>query len=130
MMTQNVPKRPVGENDLNEYGLSEKQLAVIDLLVMGKSYQFTADALAVTRKTVYRWRQDEDFKRALSERRRERWSSATDRLQSMIDRSLDVMEQHLNDRYDRSRFRAATAVLRVAGLNKCMPQRPTENDDE
>jgi hypothetical protein len=85
--------------------------------------------LAIDRKTLYLWRQDEDFKQALSERRRERWSAATDRLQAMLDRSLDVIEQHLHDRYDRSRFRVATSVLRIAGLNKCMPQR-RDNDDE
>src|SRR5688572_24226875 len=98
------------------------------MIAMGKSFTFTANMLAVDRRTIYEWRQDPDFRQALSELRRERWSAATDRLQAMLERSLDVIEQHLHDRYDRSRFRAATSVLRIAGLNKCMPQR--RDDDE
>lgn len=132
-MSNSIPcnslKFPTGQNRLNDNCLSEKQSVAIEMIAMGKSYQFVADALAIDRKTLYLWRQDEDFKDALSERRREMWSSATDRLRGMLEKSLDVIEQQLDDRFDRSRFRAASTVLRVAGLNKCMPQR-NESDDE
>jgi hypothetical protein len=128
-MSQDALKCPAGQNDLNGNCLSDKQATAIDMLVMGKTYQSIADALAVDRKTIYRWRQDEDFKEELSRRRRERWSAATDRLQSMIDDSLSVIDEQLHDRYERTRFRAAATVLRVVGLNMCMSQRRGDNDE-
>jgi hypothetical protein len=122
-------KFPTGENALIASCLSDKQRAAVELIAIGKTYQFVCDTLAIDRKTLYLWRQDEEFKQALSERRRERWSAATDRLQAMLDRSLDILEQHLRDRYDCARFRAATSVLRIAGLSRCMPQRRDERDE-
>ena len=130
MTSRNFLKNPIGRNDLNANCLSDKQSLAIEMLVMGKSYQQVADALAVDRRTIYSWRQDDEFKEEFSKRRRERWSAATDRLQAMIDDSLAVIEEQLHDRYERTRFRAAATVLRVAGLNKCMPQRRDDDDNE
>src|SRR4051812_8610496 len=110
--SQNLLKNPIGQNRLSANCLSEKQSAAIEMLAMGKSFQCVADGLAVDRRTIYAWRQDEDFQLALADRRRELWSSAADRLRGMLDSSLSVIEQRLHDRYERSRFQAATACLR------------------
>jgi hypothetical protein len=32
----------------------------------------------------------------------------------LVDPSIEVLREHLNQRYDRNRFRAATAILRLA----------------
>ena len=114
----NSPKHPIEENCLNGNGMTDKQFAAVDLLAMGKSLGFVAESLQIDRKTLYHWRQDEDFQQALSERRRELWSSATDRLRGMLDASLDVIEQQLHERYEPTRFRAAATCLRLAGMQK------------
>ena|SRR5947207_2993667 len=96
--------------------LNEKQKAAVELMLLGKSMTAIAKEVEIDRGTLYRWRQDEDFQEALEQRRRELWSVAADRLAGLVHPSLDVLEQHLEDRYDRARFRAATTVLRLAKL--------------
>ena len=98
MTSRKILKNPTGQNDLNAKCLSDKQSAAVEMLVIGKSYQHVADTLGVDRRTIYSWRQDDDFKQALSERRQDRWSAATNRLQSMLDDSLAVIEEQLHDR--------------------------------
>jgi hypothetical protein len=125
-MSQNVPECPVVAVDLSREreddsgALSEKQCHAIGLLSFGKSVSAIAQSLGIDRRTLYRWRQDERFRFELSRRRRELWSDAADRLQGMVHPSLDILEQHLIDRYDRARFRAATAVIRFVNLRKAV----------
>jgi transposase-like protein len=106
-------KCPNEKNDLND-----KQHAAIELLLLGKSFSGIARALDIDPKTLYRWRQDELFRDTLDERRRELWGVAAERLGALVHPSLDVMERHLADRYDRAQFRAAAAILRLADLRK------------
>jgi transposase-like protein len=96
--------------------LTERQKAAIELLLMGKTMTATARALEIDRKTLYNWRSDDRFREVLEERRRELWSDASGRLVALVHPSLDVLEQHLADRYDRARFRAASTVLKLARL--------------
>src|SRR5688572_29353883 len=112
-MSQNVPECPAAAERL-----SDKQRAAIELLLLGRRPSDIAAALDVDRRTVFRWRQDDTFREELARCRRELWSGAAERLRARVHPSLDVMEQHLADRYDRSRFRAAAAVLRLADLHK------------
>lgn len=91
------------------------------MLAIGKSLKLIAQTLEIDPKTLYHWRKDPDFQAALSDRRRELWSSANDRLRGLLDESIDVIEQQLRDRYDRSRFRAAATLLRLAGLKSQLP---------
>lgn len=106
---QDAPQCPNWPN-----GLNEKQLAAIELLVAGKSYSAAAKAINIDRSTLFRWRQDELFQEVLRERHEELWSEATQRLRGLVHPSLDVLEQHLGERYDRARFRAASTILRLA----------------
>ena len=118
-MSENVRNCPGLADRLNSVAtseLSEKQKAAIELLLTGKSLAATARALEIDPRTLYRWRQDELFRETLEDRRRELWSDATGRLVALVHPSLDVMEQHLTDRYDRARFRAASAILKLANL--------------
>ena len=119
-MSGKVPDCPIGQNRLNEAGLSlnEKQQTAIELLAIGKSLAAVARQLDIDRRTLYRWRQDARFREALWDRRRELWSTAIERVRGMVNPSLDVIEQHLCDRYERIRFRAAQTVLNLASLKK------------
>jgi hypothetical protein len=42
-------------------------------------------------------------------------------LLDLVHPSLEVLAEHLAMRYDRNRFRAASAVLRLVKLNKLQP---------
>src|SRR5436190_14796325 len=112
-VTQDYPGLPNSENTL-----SDKQLSAIELLIAGKGYGETARALEIERKTLYNWRQDDLFQEALQDRRRELWGRANDRIRSLLETSIDVMEQHLKDNWQNNRFRAASTLLRVANLRK------------
>ena len=101
--------------------MSDKQLAAIDLLLGGQTIVSTAKTIGVTRQTIYNWRDDPLFDETLTSRRRELWSSAAERLRAMVHPSLDIVESELRNPYDRARFRAATAVLRLADLRKAVP---------
>ena len=118
-VSENVRKCPALADHLIERSpvtLTEKQKAAVELMVLGRSMAATAQAIEVDARTLYRWRQLEAFQEALDDRRRELWASAGDRLASMVHPSLDVLQQHLEDNYDRARFRAAATVLRLAKL--------------
>src|SRR4051794_33729170 len=112
--SQNFPKLPTSGDRLNEplSSLNEKQQAALRLLIEGKTFSAVAEAVGVTRRTLYTWREDPDFAEELQRRREELWSDAAERLRAMVHSSLDIFQEHLSDPYDRARFRAANAILR------------------
>jgi hypothetical protein len=112
-MSQDVPKCPVLKNSLHE-----KQLAAVEMLVLGQALTSVAKALEIDRRTLYRWRKDDAFLAVLNARRREVWGDVVGRLRDLTHPSLEVMAQHLEDQYDRARFRAAALILRLAHLHK------------
>ena len=117
---QNCPNPPSAEksSQLHALSLNEKQRIAIEMLAMGRSYVATAKELGIGRRTLFDWRQTESFQEALRARHRELWGDVTDRLRMLVDPSVEVLVEHLNDRYDRSRFRAATAILRLANVGR------------
>ena len=117
-MSENVRLCPTWENDL-----SDKQRLAMDLLASGRSMKDTAQAVGVDHRTLFRWRQDTSFREALDQRRRELRSIAGDRLGALLEPALDVLEQQLNDRYDRARFRAAATILRLARVGDSWDKR-------
>ena len=112
---QNSPPFPNRCDSLNE-----KQLSAVELLVTGKGYGECATILQIDRKTLYNWRQDELFQEALADRRRELWGRANDRVRALLGPAIDVMEQQLKEKYDLSRVRAATVLLRLAGMHRTL----------
>lgn len=98
--------------------LSEPQRTAIEMLSIGRSLAAVATALSIDPRTLYRWRRERDFGRALDARRGELWSSAADRLRALLSPSLDVLEQQLADSFEPARYRAANAILRIAGIRK------------
>ena len=101
-------------SQLEPAGLNEKQRAAVELLALGKSFMATAKALEVDRRTIFNWRRDELFQSEVRRRHHELWGDVSDRLRMLVDPSLEVLVEHLNDHYDRNRFRAASAILRLA----------------
>ncbi len=114
-MHHDAPKCTIAGDRLNytPVSLNEKQLSAIELLAAGKSYSTTAKLIEVDRSTLFRWRQDVEFQDRVQARIQSLWGEASERLKSMVEPSLEVLAQHLEDRYDRARWRAANLVLRL-----------------
>jgi hypothetical protein len=122
--SENFRKLPIAADHLTEPAaqvpalLTDRQQAAIELLLLGKPLNEVARAVGVSARSLYAWRQDDDFRDELDRRRRELWREAADRLASLVHPALDVLAKHLDDRYDRARFRAASTILRLADLRK------------
>ena len=117
---QDAPKCTSAGDRLNcaPVNLNEKQRAAIELIASGKSYTTAAKLVGIDRSTLFRWRQDGQFQQRLQERVSELWGSANNRLKSMVEPSLEVLAEHLEDRYDRARWRAASLVLRLTQFGR------------
>jgi hypothetical protein len=117
---QNSPEFTTSGDRLNcaPSSLSEKQLAAIELIAAGRTFSTTAKTIDIDRSTLFLWRKQEAFQERLQARTYELWGASNDRLKSMVDPALEVVAAHLEDRYDRARWRAASLVLRLAKIGK------------
>ncbi len=98
--------------------LTTEQQSAIDLLVLGKSDQETADAVGVHRVTVTKWRlYDALFQAELNKRRRDVFGTAADRLRALLPVAVEVLEAELSDTENRSRGQLALAIIKAVGLN-------------
>ena len=118
-----APQDPHAVRDEDET-LSVQQLKAVALLLRGMKDGQVADAVGVSRRTIVRWRmEDPDFIAELRCRRRQLCEGSADRLRELLDPSIDVLTQFLRDRYDMHRFRAATAILRLASLKSVIHEK-------
>lgn len=102
--------------------LSDRQLAAVSMFASGSSVKDVADALGVTRQTLWRWRtEDEHFRAELRRRQAQMWEEQAARLRGLLEPSIDVVTSFLTSRYDQHRFRAATTILRLSRLNRAVP---------
>jgi hypothetical protein len=101
---------PVHSNEL-----SQRQRAAIELLLRGFSDAQTAAEVGVDRGTIYRWRTDDpEFAHVLETQRRILWQQSAQRLQTMYQPALDILEKQLTGADPRLALRAAALLLRVA----------------
>ena len=90
--------------------LSEAQQEALDLLLAGMNDREISDSLGVDRATVESWRtQDNEFRAALNRRRLDLWRSQVERLRSLVNLAVGVLESDLKNTED-SRLRQAAAV--------------------
>ena len=117
---ENSRRFPICQNRLNEAysSLNDKQKTAVEMLAVGRSFGRICKFIEIDAKTLYNWRHNAAFREALHRRRRELWSDAIERVRGMVTPSLDIVEQHLSDRYERVRFRAAQTVLNLASIKK------------
>jgi len=128
---QNSPKHPIGENILSGAGdvISAKQRVAIELLTLGKPLSQVAADCGVDRKTLYTWRHNRDFLAALRAHRRELWGDVADQIRALLPRAVGVLARQLDDRYDRARFDAARAILRLVDVKSAVAFIDDEGDD-
>ena len=97
--------------------LNIEQENAIDLLIQGKSDREVAESVNVSRQTVTQWRNhDAPFVAALNARRHEVWGTQTERLRTLVEQAVGVLESDLNSEDMRLRQTAAVHILKVVGL--------------
>jgi hypothetical protein len=97
--------------------LSQEQMNAIDYLLKGQSDRAAAEAVGVSRQTIWDWRDNDPlFIAELNRQRVEHWSEARERLKSLANRALDVVEQQLNSDDPKAALAAAKYVLQGTRL--------------
>jgi hypothetical protein len=97
--------------------LSIEQENAIDHLLQGKSDRAVAETVGVSRQTVWEWRnRDPLFIAELNRQRVELWSEARQRLKSLANRALDVVETQIDSDDPKAALAAAKYVLQGTKL--------------
>ena len=94
--------------------LSERQLMALPHLLKPGPLTEQARNAGVSRTTLYRWLQDDSFRRAVDRLREDSMDLAESHLQAMAYRAAAVIQEALHDDKPEVRFRAAQAVLQHA----------------
>ncbi len=98
-----------------EKNLSPRQLDAIPHILLGGSVADGARRAGISRTTFYRWLADPDFRHELESLSKEAAELARTKLQHLMLKALDVIEDSLHDESQRDRSRAAIAALNLAG---------------
>jgi hypothetical protein len=97
--------------------LSIEQANAIEHLLQGQSDRATADAVGVAKQTIWEWRNhDPLFIAELNRQRVELWAEARERLKSMANRALDVVEVQLDSGDPKVSLAAAKYILQGTRL--------------
>jgi hypothetical protein len=97
--------------------LSLEQMNAIEYLLQGQSDRAVAGAVGVSRQAVWDWRNNDPlFIAELNRQRVELWREARERLKSLANRALDVVEQQLNSGDPKAALAAAKYVLQGTKL--------------
>lgn len=81
------------------------------LLGAGKSVSYAAEAISVSRATLYRWIQEPEFKALIASHRGVVLGEALGRLTELALSAVDVLARSLGSENESNRLRAATAIL-------------------
>jgi hypothetical protein len=97
--------------------LSQEQMNAIEHLLQGQSDRAVAEAVGVSRQTVWEWRnRDPLFIAELNRQRSEMWYEARERLKALANRALDVVELQLGSGDPKASLAAAKYVLQGTRL--------------
>jgi len=97
--------------------LSIEQEKAIEHLLRGKSDRAVAEAAGVCRQTVWEWRNhDPLFIAELNRQRIDLWRDARERLKSLSNRALDVVESQLDSGDPKASLAAAKYILQGTRL--------------
>ena len=97
--------------------LSIEQANAIEHLLQGQSDRAVAEAVGVARQTIWTWRNDDPlFIAELNRQRVELWAEARERLKSLANHALDVVEVHLDSDDPKASLAAAKYILQGTRL--------------
>jgi len=109
--------------------LSIEQANAIEHLLQGQSDRAVAEAVGVARQTIWEWRNhDPLFIAELNRQRSEMWTEARERLKSLANHALDVVELHLDSDDPKASLAAAKYILqgtRLLGDTELPKEGPT-----
>jgi hypothetical protein len=131
-MSHDVPPLPPSADDQSAVdtspdgdALTERQHNAINLLLQGAPDKSVAAGAGVCRRTLYRWKnEDEAFMAELHRRRTAINDQHSDRLRAMLGEALDVLDEQMKERYGPVCHRAARTVLTLTGLGKTLGLKP------
>lgn len=97
--------------------LSQEQMNAIEHLLLGKSDRAVAEAVGESRQTIWEWRHhDPLFIAELNRQRSELWGEAHQRLKSLANRALDVVELQLGSDDPKAALSASKYILQGTRL--------------
>lgn len=97
--------------------LTPQKIKAIDLLVSGQSVVDTAEELGIAYETLSRWRNhDSVFIAAFNARRLYLWEANAERLRSLVNKAVRVIEAAFDSKNESTRLKAADMILRSVGL--------------
>ena len=97
--------------------LSIEQANALEHLLQGQSDRAVAEAVGVARQTIWEWRNhDPLFIAELNRQRSEMWTEARERLKSLANHALDVVELHLDSDDPKASLAAAKYILQGTRL--------------
>jgi hypothetical protein len=84
------------------------------LLAAGESVRATALAVKVSERTIFRWRKNPKFQRAVDRLRADMVSAATGKLSDSLTKASDALTALLTSADDQVRLRAAVKVVELS----------------
>ena len=97
--------------------LSIEQANALEHLLQGQSDRAVAEAVGVARQTIWEWRNNDPlFIAELNRQRIELWAEARERLKSLANRALDVVESQLDSDDPKASLAAAKYILQGTRL--------------
>jgi hypothetical protein len=114
--------------------LSPQQQTALLLLLTGKPDGAVAATLGLHRSTIVRWRlHNPAFRTQLQQRREEIYQAASDRLRTLLMKSLMILNKALHDRHPDKRVDAARHILRLINTKRLADPRAwreSETEDD
>ena len=97
--------------DTEKRKLSAGQIKAINALLTAKDRSKAADQAGVSRKTLYRYLENEDFKRELSRRKNELLETGSCALTAAVEKAISTLEELLDCKQPNIRRLAAVNIL-------------------
>lgn len=91
-----------------------KKREAISLFLTGKTDEEVAEAVGVSRQTIWRWKKEEDFNHDIVEAGEGILAAHTSAVAELVDEAIGVMSDLLKSEDDSIKFKAATTVLNSA----------------
>jgi hypothetical protein len=115
----------------HDRGLTLAQQRAVELLILGQSDTQVAEQVGVARETVCRWRSySPTFQAELNVRRSAVFQASVDKLRSMTQRALTLLETELDAADSANRMKVAAEVLKLAqltGVASCIGNQDAED---
>ena len=97
--------------DTEKRKLSARQIKAINSLLTSKDRSEAADQAGVSRKTLYRYLENEEFKRELSRRKNELLETGSCSLTAAVDRAISTLVELLDCKQPNIRRLTAVNIL-------------------